>query len=371
MRGAFYNITRILCLGILFCYLLRVFGWVETARGAQPVSESELRSGPKEKSEMNLAEIPFKIIYETYRETHGRENWELFLMNADGSHTANLTRTPDVDEMYPHASPDGTKVCFVADEITAKSKVRSVYCMNIDGTGRVKVADHAREPCWSPDGGTIAYLGNEYDRYTNRPYATKGLFFYDTTTASRQQHPNKELLHVYNICWSPERRWFVSSAVGGFGLGNAIVAFEAQGNAMFDLTQYGVKGCRPDLSSDGRKMTWGKTNFDLCVADIDLTLPVPRVADIRDIVKCGKGCRVYHTDFSPDGRYIAFSYGPEAGSYNVGGKAPGWNICVADMTGKWVQVTTNGKHNKEPDWVPLAGDQLGVHEGAREEEEIR
>jgi dipeptidyl aminopeptidase/acylaminoacyl peptidase len=354
MRAAFHNVKGLLCVGILFYNPLHISCWVETARGGQSAREPEPQLFPSERSEINLAAIPFKIIYETFRVTEGRENWELFLMDADGSNVVNLTRTPDVGEMYPHASPDGTKVCFVADEISGKAKVRNVYYMNIDGTGRVKVSDHAREPCWGPDGNTIAYLGDEYDRYTNRPYGTKGLFFYDTTTASHQQHPNKELLHVYNICWSPERRWFLSSAVGGFGLGNAIVAFEAQGNAMFDLTQYGIKGCRPDLSSDGRMMTWGKSNFDLCVADIDLTLLVPRVARIRDIVKCRKEYYVYHADFSPDGRYIAFSYGPEAGSYNVGVKAPGWNICVGDLTGRWVEVTTDGNHNKEPDWVPIA-----------------
>ena len=60
------------------------------------------------------------------------------------------------------------------------------------------------------------------------------------------------------------------------------------------------------------------------------------------------GCETW----SPDGKYIAFSYGPKAQEM-VGGAAPGWNICVADMSGKWVQVTTDGHHNKEPDWVPI------------------
>src|SRR5713101_7039876 len=44
-----------------------------------------------------------KIVYETNRDG----NWELYLMNADGSDPVNLTRTPDVDELYPKPSPDG------------------------------------------------------------------------------------------------------------------------------------------------------------------------------------------------------------------------------------------------------------------------
>src|SRR4030088_1573763 len=58
-----------------------------------------------------LAELktyPHKLVYETNRDG----NWELYLCNADGSNPANLTRTPDVDELYPKPSPDGTKICF-------------------------------------------------------------------------------------------------------------------------------------------------------------------------------------------------------------------------------------------------------------------
>ena len=71
---------------------------------------------PQPATTLNLAAIPFKLVYETYRPTNGKENWELFMMNADGSNPVNLTSTPDVDEMYPHVSPDGQKISFVVDE---------------------------------------------------------------------------------------------------------------------------------------------------------------------------------------------------------------------------------------------------------------
>jgi len=353
MTEAFDYEKRLPYSGIVFCLWLCVFFFVETAWGAQPTKEAKLRQQPCDKSELNLQAVPFKIVYETYRETDGKENWELFLMNADGSQATNLTQTKDVDEMYPHASPDGTKICFVADEGTGRNKVRNVYYMNINGTGRVKAADNARQPCWSPDGKTIAYLKGEYERYTHRALGTKGLFFYDVATGRHEQHPNRDLHHIYNICWSPDDKWFVATVTGGMGFDHAIIAFEAHGTAVFDLTKYGIKGCRPDLSSDGRLIGWAEiSEVDVYVADIDLTLLVPRVADLRGVAKCGKGNWVNHTDFSPDGRYIAFGYGPEA-NYSVGSKTPGWNICVSDLSGKWVQITTDGNHNKEPDWVPI------------------
>src|ERR1700693_2069218 len=61
-----------------------------------------------------LAELkayPNKIVFETNRDG----NWELYTVNADGSNPTNLTRTPNVGELYPRPSPDGTKICLCPD----------------------------------------------------------------------------------------------------------------------------------------------------------------------------------------------------------------------------------------------------------------
>lgn len=337
------------CGRIAFCLLL-VLGIAHHAA----LGQESLRPG----SGLDLKSIPFKLVYETLIETDGQENWELVLINADGSGRVNLTKTSAVSEMYPHVSPDGTKICFVADEGTGRDKVRNVYYMNIDGSDRVKVAHNARQPCWGPDGRKIAYLKGEYERYTTRDYGTKGVVLYDLSTGKHTDHPNHEnLYHLYNICWSPDGQWFLATVHGGMGYDHAILAFEANGASIVDLTPCAVTGCRPDLSPDGKRVTWGKTDWDLCVGTIDLTAARPQVTDVRGIVTCDKEHEVYHTDFSPDGRYIAFSYGPEANE-QVGERAPDWNICIADLEGHWVQVTTDGHHNKEPDWVPIAREGL-------------
>ena len=324
---------------------------VASADHAEPEAIPGALLHPYPAGTLDLKAIPFKIVYETLRETDGKESWELCLIHADGSDPVMLTNTPDADEMYPHASPDGKKVCFVADEGTGRNKVRNVYYMNFDGSGRMKVADNARQPCWSPDSKTIAYLKGEYERYTIRDFATKELMFYDIETGQHKQHPNNGLHHLYNICWSPDGNWFVATVHGGMGHDHAILAFPAHGTEVYDLTPYHVTGCRPDLNFDGTKVTWGMTDWDLCTAAIDLNASKPEVTEVHPFVKCDKECEVYHTDFSPDGKYIAFSYGPKA-TEMVGGEAPGWNICVSNLEGKWVQITTDGHHNKEPDWVP-------------------
>src|SRR5262249_41598748 len=151
-----------------------------------------------------------QLVYETNRDG----NWELYVCNADGSNPVNLTRTPDVDELYPRPSPDGSKICFVVDEGQGDAKVRNIYYMNSDGTGRTKIATNGREPCWSPDGTQIAYMQGEFVKFTYTDFATKGLFIYDLRTRQTREHVNHDLEHQYTLNWSPDGRWFVATAYG-------------------------------------------------------------------------------------------------------------------------------------------------------------
>lgn len=328
-------------------------GFEAAAESEAPAVRMRPKQIPLPREAIDLAKIPFKLVHETYRRTEGKENWEIFMRNADGSNPVNLTNTPDVDEMYPHVSPDGTKICFVVDEGFGRNRVRHVYYMKIDGSDRVHVAEHAREPCWCFDNKSIAYLTDEYERFSTREYATDALMFYYLEHKWTSPHVNTNLHHLYAICWSPDGRWFLAAVSGGMGYSDTIIAFDAFGPRVFDLAVWGVKGCRPEFSIDGTQMVWGETDWNLQIADIDLKGPEPRVANIREIVRCARGSKVYHVDLSPDSKYIVFSYGPSRGGQQVGGMAEGWNICIGDLTGRWVQITDDGFHNKEPDWVPV------------------
>src|SRR5205807_10519382 len=118
-----------------------LFGFINAAP-----SDEQPAPGPKDLL-AELSNYRHKIVYESNRDG----NWELYLCNADGSNAVNLTRTPDVDELYPKPSPDGTRICFVADEGKGDGKIRNIHYMNSDGSGRTRIATNGREPCWSPD----------------------------------------------------------------------------------------------------------------------------------------------------------------------------------------------------------------------------
>ncbi len=304
-----------------------------------------------------LRDVRHKVVYETYQ----NNNWELFIVNADGKNPINLTQTPDRHELYPHASPDGTKICFVSDEGEGASKIRNVYYMNSDGTGRTLVAKNARQPCWKGDSSAIAFLGGESDDFTYTDYATKGIFVYDLATGKQTQHPNREIHHLYNLCWTPDGKWFVATVHAGMGFRHGILAIPADGTEIYDL---GIPGCRPDVSPDGQKVAWGPSDWALRIADIDFTGPQPKIVGIRDVVTSAKPTKVYHIDWSPCGKYVTYSRGPAAKRMGripeiVGVQAAGWDIFVADANAldRCLQLTSDGKCNKEPDWVPVGKDE--------------
>jgi Tol biopolymer transport system component len=320
------------------------------SRGDRPGREDAslpAQRAPLPASELNLGDVPFRIVYESLREIDGESNWELLMVDADGSNRVNLTNTPEVDEHYPHASPDGTRILFVAVEGEGRrNQSRNVYYMNVDGTGKTRVAENAYQPTWSGDGRSIAYLKGEYERYSSSMTSNEGLAVFDLATQTTREHPEPGLRMLYNLTWSPGGDWFVATSRAG-----------RRGNLLFPADETGIRslsisGCRPDFSPDGSRIAWGRTDQELRIGTFTPSSPSDNVVDQRAVVAVNRSHKVYHVDWSPDGKYLAFSYGPSRGGQAVGQRAAGWNISVLEIdTGKWVQITTDGNHNKEPDWV--------------------
>ena len=320
-----------------------------------------------------LKALPFKIAYESYVDG----NSDIFVMNADGSNPVNLTRTPDMNEHYPQISPDGARMCFVADKGEGRDTIRSVYVMDVDGNNRKKIADYAREPFWSPDSKVIGFLDQEYPKFDVIDYYTKGMNFYDLATGQITPHPNyTNLHHLYNPNFCANGKWIVSTVHAGMGYDHTILLIEAHGNKIIDLK---IPGCRPRFSPDGQQVAWGASDNEIASGPIDTDSDEPKMGQWRVRIKDVKN-KIYHVRWSPDGQFLSFSRGPDgegdlskpgtsqAACEIMGVYATGWNIGVvsAQRAGTndlnqgteadFIMLTTNGLSNKESAWFRPRGE---------------
>jgi Tol biopolymer transport system component len=94
-------------------------------------------------------------------------NWELYVMNADGSGQRRLTRDPGLDRGATW-SPDGRELLFHRASRPKRGALSGFYVMNADGSGQRRLAAATGTAAWSPDSRMIALSrgsGNARDVY--------------------------------------------------------------------------------------------------------------------------------------------------------------------------------------------------------------
>ena len=108
-----------------------------------------------------LAEVPTtpKILFTSAR----GGNYEIYMMNPDGSEQVNLTQHPAID-LDAAWSPTGEQILFVSD----RGGTRDLYLMDADG-GNVrrvfkrKIEAWRTAPTWSPDSKQFAYQCKDWN----------------------------------------------------------------------------------------------------------------------------------------------------------------------------------------------------------------
>ena len=163
-------------------------------------------------------------------------NFEIYVMDADGSNPQRLTDTPAVED-FPAWSPDGTQIVY-----TRVEGEDGTYLMKADGSDQHKVSDIVGfEYAWSPDGTQIAFASDHQ--------GFRGIYIMD---------PDGGNLHGLSRTWagencpdwSPDGQWIAyASWRGGDG---EIFLMDANGDHVQALTDNRFEdefpAWRPDLS---------------------------------------------------------------------------------------------------------------------------
>jgi CSLREA domain-containing protein len=95
-----------------------------------------------------------RIAFTSYREL----GYQIYVMNADGSSVIRLTS--EGRNLFPSFSPDGSRIVFTTD---FQDGNREIFVMNSDGTNLIRLTDNPaldEFPSFSPDGSRITFASN-------------------------------------------------------------------------------------------------------------------------------------------------------------------------------------------------------------------
>jgi parallel beta-helix repeat protein len=92
-------------------------------------------------------------------------NPEIFVMDADGQNVQQLTHTEGIANLHPTWSSDSTKIAFARGQMIEGGQIvdLEIFVMNADGSDSINITNHAANddrPAWSPDGGDIAFVSD-------------------------------------------------------------------------------------------------------------------------------------------------------------------------------------------------------------------
>jgi Tol biopolymer transport system component len=88
-------------------------------------------------------------------------DYEIYVMDADGSNPSNLSSRTGSDELYPAWSPDGTRIAFSSDRDDPVTFTYEIYLMDPTGAGQARLTNDPGvddfDPTWSPDASRLAF----------------------------------------------------------------------------------------------------------------------------------------------------------------------------------------------------------------------
>jgi Tol biopolymer transport system component len=266
---------------------------------------------------------------------------QIFTIKPDGTGQRQLTHVPDdKTAASPAWSPDGRRIAFQSN-VDGEFQL---WVMNADGSGQTRLLSdpgyNHYQPSWSPDGTKLVF---------SRCFAGLGFDAYcDLATVSATGSRLRTLLAGNWIHtrprYSPDGSKIVFASNRG-GLLSAIWVINADGSRVRRLTRPALEAFWPDWSPDGRHIVF----TDYCC------LPL---SNVRVMNADGSGVRkLTHftaprqggfASYAPNGRKIVLQAGPPSGE-----ELNALYTMNADGSGL-TRITSNRPELILSDWGPAA-----------------
>jgi Domain of unknown function (DUF5050)/Thrombospondin type 3 repeat len=261
---------------------------------------------------------PEKIAFTSFRDG----NFEVYVMNADGSNPTNLTNNAARD-LAPSFSPDGSRIVFAS----GRDGNDEIYVMNADGSNPSRLTNNAAtdtQPSFSPDGSRIVFAslrdGNAQIYVMNADGSNPTNL---TNNAATDTQPS----------FSPDgsRIVFTSLRDNNF----EIYVMNADGTGQANLSNNAATDQQPSFSPDGSRIVFTSTrddNSEIYVMDANGS---------NQTRLTNNAAFDANPSFSPDGSRIAFQSDRDGNS----------EIYVMNVDGSnQTRLTNNPANDLEPSW---------------------
>jgi Tol biopolymer transport system component len=315
-------------------------------------------------------------------------NYDLYMMNSDGSGQRNLTNSPPSitntnNNFAPVPSPDGKQIAFMSD----RDGNMEIYVLDIEKGSQINLSkDKANDdsPVWSPDGKKIAFESNRDGNYeiyvldieseaqvnltknkandhfptwspdgkhiafvSDRDVILPGIndiYVMNTDGSNVRKLTNNNKTNQYNgLSWSPDD----ANLAVDFSLSGPGAPFYAGGISLLTLKDLTLTELTSSFEERQKVETWspdGKHIIYLAIASKFSNIYVMN-ADGTNQIALSKDPSILDTDpfWSPDGKQIVFSSRRD-GTYHL-------YTMNADGTNQ-TRLTNSSGEEIFPVWLP-------------------
>jgi len=166
---------------------------------------------------------------------------EIFTVPAKNGNTRNLTNTSGIHERNPKWSPDGKSIAYISDV----SGEDEIYLRPQDGTGEpvqltFKADTYKYGFLWSPDGKKIAWTDKLFR-----------LQFLDVESKQVTVIDRAKPGEMGGFAWSPDSRWIAYAKPEVEGQGK-IYLYSLEGKKIHEVTDGWYQSYEPVFSGDGK-----------------------------------------------------------------------------------------------------------------------
>jgi Tol biopolymer transport system component len=193
------------------------------------------------------------------------EDLDIWTMNPDGSNRVNLTGGSPADDAFPNWSADGRKILFMSARETpgnpappgAPEPDFEIFVMNADGSNQRQITFNElddEDPAWSPNGKRIVF-------WRNLKAPSRGEFDLDILTMKADGSAERNLTKTPGVAefqpsWSPNGSKIAFARAPDSDSASDIYTMSPDGSNERQLTSGGLNNEFPNWSPDGTRIVF-------------------------------------------------------------------------------------------------------------------